>query len=526
MQTSKQRSGQEKPVWQADLGNGKYKNPILYADYSDPDVVRVGDDFYMTASSFNSSPGLPILHSKDLVNWSLLTYAVDRLPGGYEHVRHGDGVWAPSIRYHDGKLWIFFSTPDEGIYMTTAEDPAGPWTPLHLVKEVKGWIDPCPFWDEDGNAYLVHAFARSRAGIKHKLKMCRMKPDGTALLDEGVIVYDGEEHHPTMEGPKLYKRNGYYYIFAPAGGVPIGWQTILRSTSLYGPYEDKIVLHQGDSDVNGPHQGGYVELESGESWFIHFQDREAYGRIVHLQPMGWENDWPVMGIDTNGDGIGEPVLEHKKPNVGKEWPIAIIETSDEFEDAQLGLQWQWQANWRQEWYSLTDSPGQLRLYAQPLPAGADALHYAPNVLCQKLPAPALTATVKLALQSATPGISAGLTVFGYEYRYVALESTGSGPRLVWAEGKGSKEAATERIAEAISLPEGTTAVYLRVTVVPEAECTFSYSLGGEGYTPIGQSFSALPGGWVGAKLGLFCIRPSGDAAEGWADVDWFRVEPV
>lgn len=276
-------------MWTADLGNGTYRNPILYADYSDPDVIRVGGDFYMTASSFAHTPGLPILHSKDLVNWKLIGHAVDRLPGEYDGpVRHGDGVWAPSIRYHDGKFWIFFSAPDEGIYMTTAADPAGPWSPLHLVKEAKGWIDPCPFWDEDGRAYLVHAFARSRSGIKHRLKMCGMKPDGTGLLDDGVIIFDGELDHPTMEGPKMYKRNGYYYIFAPAGGVPTGWQTILRSRDVYGPYEDKIVLQQGSTETNGPHQGGYVELESGESWFIHFQDRDAYGRIVHLQPMRWE----------------------------------------------------------------------------------------------------------------------------------------------------------------------------------------------------------------------------------------------
>lgn len=516
-----------KPVWSADLGNGQYQNPILYADYSDPDICRAGDDFYMTASSFVSSPGLPILHSKDLVNWTLIGHAVDTLPGGYDGcVRHGDGVWAPSIRYHEGKFWIFFSAPDEGIYMTTAVNPAGPWTPLHLVKEVKGWIDPCPFWDEDGQAYLVHAFARSRCGIKHRLKMCRMKPDGTELLDDGVVIFDGEVNHPTMEGPKMYKRNGYYYIFAPAGGVPVGWQTILRSKSVYGPYEDKIVLHQGNTVVNGPHQGGYVELDSGESWFVHFQDREAYGRIVHLQPMGWENDWPYMGTSTGSEGIGEPVLVHRKPNVGGEWPEAVPDTNDEFDAPRLGLQWQWQSNRKPGWYSLQANPGHLRLYAQPLPQGGTTLYHAPNVICQKLPAPEFKAETKVKLNAAATGTKAGLTVFGHDYAYVALERTEGRFKLVFVEGKGSKEGSTEQTLEQVVLSLNVNTVYLRTTCVLEAEFTFEYSLDGTEYLPIGRSFTSIPGGWVGAKLGLFCIRPDNSPAEGYADVDYFRFSTL
>lgn len=515
------------PVWQADLGDGRFQNPILYADYSDPDIVRVGDDFYMTASSFVSSPGLPILHSKDLVNWTIIGHAVDRMPGGYDGcVRHGDGVWAPAIRYHDGKFWIYFSAPDEGIYMTTAENPAGPWTPLHMVKEVKGWIDPCPFWDDDGKAYLVHAFARSRCGIKHRLKMCGMKPDGTALLDDGEVIFDGEIDHPTMEGPKMYKRNGYYYIFAPAGGVPTGWQTILRSKSVYGPYEDKIVLHQGDTPVNGPHQGGYVDLDSGESWFVHFQDREAYGRIVHLQPMGWENDWPVMGVDINNDGIGEPVLVYKKPNVGKEYPAAVPETSDDFNAAVLGLQWQWQSNRKEEWYSLEANPGHLRLYAQALPEGGSILYHAPHVLCQKLPAPEFAATAKLELNLAQ-GESAGLTAFGHDYAYVAVEAADNGLRLVYVDSFGNKDKETvpaeTRKAE-MNLPAGTTTVYLRTECRLEAVFTFSYSLDNETYIPFGESFTAVPGGWVGAKVGLFALKPTTGAEGGYADVDWLRFD--
>lgn len=520
-------NSKELPVWYADLGNGNFRNPILYADYSDPDVVRVGEDFYMTASSFNSLPGLPVLHSKDLVNWTVLTYAIqDELPGGYDKVRHGDGVWAPSIRYHDGKFWIYFSMPDEGIFMTTATDPAGPWAPLHLVKEVKGWIDPCPLWDEDGRAYLIHAFAKSRCGIKHKLKVCPMSPDGMSLLGDGEIVFDGTDDHPTLEGPKFYKRNGYYYIFAPAGGVPTGWQAIFRSKHVMGPYEDRIVLHQGDSIVNGPHQGGYVELESGEAWFLHFQDREAYGRIVHLQPMRWENDWPVMGVDTNGDGIGEPVLEYKKPDVGREWPFAVPDMNDEFDQPAIGLQWQWQANRKADWASLTARPGHLRLYTKQ----ANTLYEAPNVLCQKVPAPVFTATTKLDFTPGQVGERAGLTVFGHDYRYIALETSGQGTQLVFVHGHGSKESSSEETAVTAQLPADTKSIYFRVQVVLECKCTFQYSVDGVNYVMVGEDFEAVPGGWVGAKLGLFSLQLGDQAASGtgesagYADFDWFRFE--
>lgn len=301
--------------WISDQGDGTYKNPILYADYSDPDVVRVGDDFYMTASSFNCVPGLPILHSRDLVNWKLIGHAIERMSSRFDAVQHGNGIWAPSIRHHDGYFWIFVGDPDLGILMTRAKDPAGPWEPLHVVKEGKGLIDPCPLWDGD-KAYLVHAFAKSRAGKNCMIVCQEMSLDGNRVIGEEKLVIDGRNDvHPTIEGPKFYRRNGWYYIFAPAGGVKPGWQLAARAKSPFGPYEVRRVLEQGTTKINGPHQGGWVELENGENWFVHFQDRGAYGRVVHLNPVRWENDWPEMGLDFDENGVGEPVTTHEKPKV-------------------------------------------------------------------------------------------------------------------------------------------------------------------------------------------------------------------
>src|SRR5690606_9333500 len=216
-------------VWVADLGNGTYKNPILNADYSDPDVVRVGDDYYMTASSFNAVPGLPILHSNDLVNWSLVNHALRRqFPiKHFEKPQHGNGVWAPSIRYHNGEFYIFYGDPDFGIYMVKTKDPRGVWDNPILLESAKGIIDVSPLWDDDGQAYIAYAYAGSRAGIKSVIAIKKVDLETNKTTDEGVIVFDGHETDPTIEGPKIHKYKGYYYIFAPGGGVSTGWQTVL-----------------------------------------------------------------------------------------------------------------------------------------------------------------------------------------------------------------------------------------------------------------------------------------------------------
>lgn len=526
-------SFQEQPVWAADLGNGRFRNPILFTDYADPDVIRVGDDFYMIASSFCSSPGIPVLHSRDLINWTIINHVYDRLPYDYyDTVRPSEGAWAPSIRYHAGKFWVFFSAPDHGIFMSTAVDPAGKWSELHLVKEVKGWIDPCPFWDDDGQAYLVMAFARSRCGIKSILGLSRMKPDGTELLDDPVHIFDGTVNHPTIEGPKLYKRGRYYYIFAPAGGVTNGWQTILRSERIYGPYEDKIVMHQGGTAINGPHQGGLIELESGESWFLHFQDRGAYGRITHLQPVDWVDDWPLMGHKRNEQGIGEPVMEWTKPNVGREYPLAVPVVSDDFDGEALKLQWQWAANEGEGWYSLAANPGHLRLHAVKPQHGSETVLYdVPNVLCQKISAPAYTVTAKVTFAPAAAEDRAGLMITGGRYAYISLSQRTDGReglRIAHIIGHSSEAARIEQEAAAsVTATAAGSPIYLRVSIGEGAKCTFSYSLDDTNYEPLGESFEATPDHWVGAKLGLFCIYAGdGSGSAGYADFDWVRLSEL
>lgn len=508
-------------IWNADLKNGNYKNPILYADYSDPDVIRVGEDYFMTASSFCNVPGLPLLHSKDLVNWKVVNYILDELPHErYEKPVHGCGVWAPSIRYHEGTYYACFPMPDEGIYMSTTKDPFGKWSKPVNIRPGAGWIDPCPFWDDDGRAYLVAGVAKSRIGYKSVLHMVELQPDGMGLIGEEIKIFDGNENEQvTIEGPKLYKRNGWYYIFAPAGGVKTGWQTVLRSKNIFGPYEHKVVMRQGDSDVNGPHQGAWVDTVTGEDWFIHFQDVYAAGRIIHLQPMSWNNDWPVIGIAKDGNDYGEPVSEYKKPDVGNvTWECCEPATSDDFSEERLGLQWQWNANPKQEWYVLNGE--NLRLNAIKKESVYGDM---PNLLLQKWHAPEFMCDTRLDLSKLTDGDEAGVISMGMTYGLLTFKKKADKlmPYYITGVQKYGKILPDETIESVSGLEpfdlSKADEIYVRYTVkrtgkrdlsqkeknFPLEKVVIEYSTDGSSYKKAGE-MESVPGRWVGVKNGIFC----------------------
>ena len=519
-----QKINENSKVWVADNGDGTYTNPVLYADYSDPDAIRVGADYYMTASSFNCIPGLPILHSRDLVNWELIGHALPRLSpyDVSDKVQHGNGVWAPCIRYHNNEFYIYYPDPDNGIYLVKATNPIGPWTEPLLVQAGKGLIDPSPLWDDDGKAYLVYALAGSRAGVKSVLLISRMNVDGTKLDGNSVMVFDGHKAHPTVEGPKLYKRNGYYYIFAPAGGVPTGWQLVLRSKNIFGPYEPKIVMAQWQTDINGPHQGAWVDTQTGEHWFLNFQDLGVSGRVVHLNPMKWINDWPIIGVDSDGDGCGEPVRRYKKPNVGKIYPKITPPESDEFNTNMLGLQWQWHANYQTTWGYPSGNLGFFRLNCTSRPSGAINLWSIPNLLLQKFPAPEFKVTTKLTFDARFDGEEVGLVVMGMDYGKLAIRRSDGKLEVLTASCKQADKGRTEEIQE--TKPFDSATIYLRVQVHKGGECSFSYSADNMEYIAIGDLFKAREGKWIGAKVGLYALRNGVINDAGSADVDWFRVE--
>ena len=473
------------PLDWGDQGNGTYKNPVLNADYSDPDVIRVGSKYYMVASDFHFL-GMQVLESDDMVNWQVAAQIFRRLdlPGWNTNSHYAGGPWAPSIRWHDGRFYVYVCTPDEGLFMSSAEDVRGPWTPLHCVKAVEKWEDPCPLWDDDGKAYLGRSQWGAGPIIVH-----RMSADGRRLLDDGVTVYTG----PVAEGTKWLKRNGYYYLIIPEGGVGGGWQTVLRSKNIYGPYEKRVVLEQGSTAVNGPHQGALVDTPDGDWWFFHFQDTPVLGRVVHLQPARWRDDWPLMGVDIDGNGIGEPVSVWTKPAVGGNTLPMLPQTSDDFDGTQLGLQWQWCHNPDDSHWSLTERKGWLTIHAQPSPD----LKNARNMLTQKTMGFESEATVLMDCRDLDTA-RAGLLCIGSDFRGIGVNADG-----IYIEENGQTELVSSKRP---------TKVFLRITLdVTTNQHRFAYSLDGRRYTPVGEPFMMSKGFWKGFRIGLFCYGEGGTA---------------
>lgn len=554
-------------TWNPNLSGGRYQNPIINADYSDPDVCRHGDDYYMTSSSFACFPGLQILHSTDLVNWTIVGAALkDHYPVLPQYrgtdldyrnkMQHGNYVWAPSIRYHDGWYYIYWGDPDQGVFMVRTQNPCDDWSEPVLVKEGKGMIDCCPLWDDDGRAYLSHGCAGSRAGVKSVLFVAPLSADGTHVTGPSRIVYDGHEDQPTIEGTKFYKHGGYYYIFSPAGGVKYGWQVELRSKSPYGPYEERVTLAQGKSKVNGPHQGAWVDTPCGEDWFIHFQDKHAYGRVVHLQPAQWKDGWLVIGDDKDGDGCGDAVAAWKKPRVSALSKDKVLQPaeSDEFDSNDLGLQWQFEGPWSHYWYYCDARNSRLRLYGPQQPEGFRNISDLQNMLLQKLPAEYFTVAARMRFipnpDFKPKGEEGGFVIMGQDYAAIKLVSTAEGCVLRYVVCKGAQKGKAEETIEEkpvalVPMPRpytqkyavddkpqprsATPYIYVRVKVWStgvgngiKAHAQFAYSTDGKKYTELGQSFDIVEGKWIGAKTGFYCIRPGKKNDAPFLDIDWIR----
>ncbi len=530
-------------VWCPDQGDGTYKNPVINADYSDPDVCvgGSGEDYYLTASSFQCIPGLPILHSKDLVNWEIINYALKELEPRevFDKPSHGNGVWAPSIRYHNGEYYIYWGDPDYGVMMVKTKDPAGEWEKPVCVIPGKGYIDTTPLWDDDGRCYLVNGWANSRAKFASVLTVRELSADGTKAIGQPVIVFDGNgTDNRTCEGPKFYKRDGWYWIMCPAGGVPTGFQLAMRSKSPYGPYEHKIVLAQGKTTVNGPHQGGWVHTKYGEDWFLHFQDKEAYGRVVHLQPVDWSSGWPVMGKK------GEPVLTYKKPKSSSNTIVNPVE-SDEFNAPTMGKQWEWHANYDEK-FGVPTAFGTFRIYTHKLSKEWKNFWEVPNMLLQKTPADEFTVTTKMRFTSKGNGQMGGLIMMGLDYSALVLRREGQEFQLVQltckAADKGKpqtekliatlKPTATDKTEYKPGIHED---IYLRLHVSylggknadgsnkHQAEVHFAYSEDGKKYTECGDAFTMRQGKWIGAKFGFVAVETDEKADRGWVEADWIRV---
>ncbi|MGN1103532.1 MAG: family 43 glycosylhydrolase [Candidatus Coproplasma sp.] len=482
-------------------GQLTYKNPVIFADYSDPDVIRVGKYFYLVSSSFNFVPGVPVLRSENLVEWELVNYVIRRLP--FERfngqVCAGDGAWAPSLREHDGKFYCVIPMYDDGIYVAETEDIEGEWSPLRPLIKAKGIIDPCPVWDGE-RCYLAVAFARSRAGFNSKIGLYEVTPDLTKCISDGYrIIYDGRDNNPVIEGPKFYRRGDYYYILAPAGSVKSGWQVALRSKDIYGPYESKIIMMQGDTLVNGPHQGALVDAPDGEEYFVHFQDMRPYGRVVHLQPVIWQDGWCICG-KPGYDGIAGTPVE------GGIYPVqlstdAALPTVDGF-NYSLSPMWQTPANPVEGWGFAGSG---LTLNCLNFDRRIELL---PNALTTMVMGLNFNSSARFTLFGKQDGDEAGFGIVGRQSAFVSVVYEGGEYFLRFClSGEGG-----EKILMQSPLPNGSVEAGLKGVNrdIYRIECTFTVN--GE---ELPHRFFASEGVWVGARFALFARNGKGKS-DGYA----------
>lgn len=500
------------PVWNPDNGNGTFTNPIMWGDWPDPDVIRVGDDFYFVSTSMHYVPGCPIATSKDLVNWKMAGYAVDRydedarydLKGGDRYLR---GSWAATIRHHNGKFYVGFCTPSwegEGpghFSICIADDVKGPWERTIFPEYL---YDPGLLFDDDGKVYVFHG--------QGTLYVTELASDAKSVKGEKVKIWDKRFKNAHefgggygMEGAHAYKINGKYYLTCPAGGTE-GWQICLRSDNIYGPYEHKLIMNDsGSYPPNGLHQGGMVQLKNGDWWFIIMQDRGPIGRVPHLVPVKWVDGWPMLGSG------GKDIITYPKPEVGKTYPFASPATTDEFNTSSLGLQWQWNHNPDNSRWSLKERKGHMRLKA----SYAESLKTARNTLTQRVQGPSSEATVELDVSGLKDGNVAGFGVFEFPYAYVAVEQTNGEKKIVMCNDG--------QTIETIDRFEGNK-IWIRARVMDVGfRAVFYYSTDSKYFLPIGNELSMGLGlVWTANRFALFNFSKEKAGEDGYTDFNWFR----
>jgi beta-xylosidase len=491
-----------------DQGDGTYRNPVLPADYSDLDCIRVGADYYAISSTFQYSPGIVVLHSRDLVNWRILGHVISDLTQigpelNWDRMnRYGRGVWAGALRHHDGKFWVYFGTPDEGYFMSTAADPAGPWTPLHRVLPEAGWDDCCPFWDDDGQGWFVGTNFKDG----YKTWLFRLTADGRALIPgSGVLINEGRRR----EANKLYKIDGTYYHFFSEWQEGIGRYVMMqRAPHITGPYTGARQLAAAQRDVMEPNQGGLVQTEKGDWYFFTHHGTGAWeGRAASLLPVTWRDGWPIIG-QPGTDGLGQFVWSGRKPVAAG--PATTPQTSDDFSASVLAPQWEWNYQPRADRWSLAERPGFLRLHAFP-PLKPGDLRTAGNTLTQRaLRSRDNVVTVALDLAGMADGQIAGLTHFSRDYTAIALRQEG-GQRTLEFQQAGKITPGPVVAASRL---------WLRSEWGLDGLSWYSYSSDGTQFTRFGDASQLDWAQYRGDRLGLFSYNDR--AATGHVDVDSFH----
>jgi beta-xylosidase len=548
---------QHNPNRWGDLGNGRYRNQILPADYSDPEVLRMGKDYYLISSTFQFSPGIVILHSRDLVNWKTIGSVVKNLPKELNDNRfdwrvmnhYSKGIYAPSLRFHEGKFWCYFTVYNKGgIYMATAKKITGPWK-VQIMKDMNGkpltginWDDNCPLWDDDGKAYMV----ASNPGENWFPILFEMSWDGTQLLDGDVermkIKTLDQTNRGTNilpkstwgEGNKIFKKDGYYYIYHNQCYPPDYDRraTIVRSKNIYGTKPDGTPGKPGDAglydmspqgnqaylllhpDSTGGRfdQGTIIDSPDGKNWYFITHQGGGYenGRPISLLPVKWKDGWPMAGNDYDNDKIGEPVWEAEKPVQGQK--RTFPQGSDEFNKSKLNPQWMWNYQPRNEKWSLTERKGYLRLYAFK-PLKESTFFKAGNTICQRYVwSDSTTAEIKMEISGMAVGQEAGLSHFngGANYCTLSVKMTDAGKHIQFNDN-GKITVGDTILASSI---------WLRTVVDANHVNKYFFSVDGKNFKPFGEAYKLRWGGFRGDNIGIFNYNNLGET--GYIDIDWFR----
>lgn len=490
----------------------KYANPIICADMPNPDAIRVGNDFYMVCSSANLVRGIPVYHSKNVAEWRLINNVLPDIPfEGYEKAKHGYGAGSPSLRFHKGNYYCLIPIAGEGIFVSQTDNPRGEWSPLRPLIEGDGIKDACPVWD--GNVcYIVFSFGKNSDDLDSRLAVCEANEELTAVSDKFTVIYDGRNMSPEIENAKIYRRGKYFYILAVAGGKKSGWQVALRSPDIYGPYESRIILTQGETDINGPCSGALIDIDdSGEKWaFLHNQDKGAYGKVLHLQPAIWLNDWVLCGRVTDERLPAAPVSDG-------EYPVAIktdysLDSSDEFDEEKLSVKWLSPANRKSEWYEMKRG---LKLncayYA------VNSLSDLPQLFLQKAPYLNFSVKTKCRLNLIEDGDETGFCVFGREYAYICVVRRGGRNYLEIRKGTigGSED---ETLCQSQPYDENYVTFQTSAKYEDANKLTYKFTFGGSAFT---RKFYASAGYGTGALIGVYAR--SNERSKGNAVFKFFRT---
>jgi beta-xylosidase len=501
------------PKWGAwtnwgDQGDGTYRNPVLPSDYSDTDCIRVGADYYAVSSTFQFSPGFVVLQSKDLVNWSIIGHVVsdigvispDLKSTGMMN-RYGKGIWAGAIRYHDNKFWVYFCTPDEGYFMSTATNPVGPWEPLHKMASFSGgWDDCCPFWDDDGQGYFVGTNFKDG----YKIHLWKLTPDGRDIVPESDQVIHQSKG---SEANKLYKINGiYYHFYSESHGSEGRVMMMERSKNIFGPYTESKQLSYAEKQFHEPNQGGLVQTEKGDWYFLtHHGHGDWEGRCMSLLPVTWIDGWPIIG-QPDDKGIGHFVWSGRMPVSGT--PVVTPQSSDDFSSTNLSPQWEWNYQPRAEMWSLTERPGWMRLKAF-RPLKVNDLMKAGNTLTQRCFRTAKNEViVKLDLSGMADGEKAGLCHFAGAHSAIGVVQEGTVRSL---EFRINGKSTSGPVITGNNL-------WLKSSWGMDGNSHYAYSTDGRAFTDFGEPWALTWGYYRGDRIGIYNFNDKAEA--GFVDVDY------